>query len=495
LRTFRFLEWDEDDRERVLDAAAFERHANAVAAQLKSRGLSPGDRVALLAGNCLDYLPSVMGILRAGCVAVPIAPKSTQAALASMLEDCEPSLVVCDRASLGRIPQEMESCDIATLAQAESSRTSAQASLPPSGGRDDDTALVLFTSGSTGRPKGVLLTHAGMLWALRTRLDTGSMRARDRALVAAPLAHMNGLVNTLLAYYAGAECLLLKRFEVRQYVRAIDRFAPTSLGAVPTMMAMLARECPREARGANRWPSVQKVMLGSAPCTEKLYDEVCSLFPSARVALGYGTTETGPLVFGPDASGGLPMPRMSVGKALPSVETRLEGGGDAGELFVRSPAMSRGYLKRPEATAERFRDGWYRTGDLMRRDANGFHFFCGRVDDMFTCGAENVYPGEVEAVIEQHPAVQQAVVVPAPDEVKGHVPVAFVVLRSGADATPAELKEFTLRGGLTYQHPRRVIVLAELPLAPTGKIDRKSLAAQAALSDASSPPPGTERRT
>jgi acyl-CoA synthetase (AMP-forming)/AMP-acid ligase II len=442
----------------------------------------------------------VLGILRAGMVAVPMAPKATPAALASMIEDSEPSLVFADRANLERIPAGVPAIDMAQVGDAESSSAMRE---QPDGhaatAASDATALVLFTSGSTGLPKGVLLTHAGMLWALRIRLEAGSITASDRAMVAAPLAHMNGLVNTLLAYYAGASCLLLRRFDAKQYMRAIARYGPTSLGAVPTMMAMIAREFDTMSPRPD-WSAVRAVMLGSAPCTEKLYDTVRAMFPRARVALGYGATETGPLVFGPGTAA-LPTPRMSVGRPLPSVETMLEGGDDTGELLVRSPSVSPGYLKRPEATSAKFVGGWYRTGDLMRRDADGFHFFCGRADDMFTCGGENVYPQEVEGVLEQHPAVQQAVVVPAEDEVKGQVPIAFVVLRPASQASAAELKQFALQRGLTYQHPREVVVLAEMPLSSVGKVDRASLAARArqgraaAFSDASNPPRGKAPRT
>jgi acyl-CoA synthetase (AMP-forming)/AMP-acid ligase II len=167
---------------------------------------------------------------------------------------------------------------------------------------------------------------------------------------------------------------------------------------------------------------------------------------------------------------------------LGAVELRLAGGTDEddGELWIRSRGVMRGYLNLAEATASKLENGWYKTGDLMRRDADGFYFFVGRVDDMFNCGGENVYPGEVESRLERHPAVHQAVVVPVEDHVKGSLPVAFVVAKAGAALVPDELKRFALENGPAFQHPRQVWVVAALPLAGTNKIDRRALVERAA---------------
>jgi len=160
---------------------------------------------------------------------------------------------------------------------------------------------------------------------------------------------------------------------------------------------------------------------------------------------------------------------------------RLVGGDgpDDGVLEVRCPAVMEGYANLPEATAAVLRDGWYRTGDRVRRDADGFYFFVGRADDMFVCSGENIYPGEVEAVLERHPAVHQASVVPLADDERGQVPVAFVVRRPGGAAGEAELKAFALARLMPVQHPRRVWFVDELPLTGTNKIDRRALIAEA----------------
>jgi len=149
-------------------------------------------------------------------------------------------------------------------------------------------------------------------------------------------------------------------------------------------------------------------------------------------------------------------------------------------LEVRCPAVMEGYANLPETTARVLRDGWYWTGDVARRDRDGCYFFVGRADDMFVCSGENIYPGEVEALLERHPAVHQASVVPVADEERGHIQVAFIVPRAGLEASEAELKQFALANAPPVQHPRRVFFEPELPLTGTSKIDRRALAEEAA---------------
>ncbi len=247
------------------------------------------------------------------------------------------------------------------------------------------------------------------------------------------------------------------------------------------MMAMMLREKDLLAR--TDLSSVQYVRMGSAPVSQSLLDQIHDVFPQAEIMNGYGTTEAGPVVFGPHPQG-LPQPGLSVGYPHPAVQLRLmDAAGrdvDEGELAMRCPALMHGYHKLPEATAKAFTaDGYYRTGDVFRRDANGFHYFVGRVDDMFVSGGENIYPGEVEKMLEQHPAIEQACVVPMPDDIKGMKPVAFVVLKSGLMATEEDIKRYALEHAPAYQHPRRVWCVAELPLAGTNKIDRKALTERA----------------
>ena len=207
--------------------------------------------------------------------------------------------------------------------------------------------------------------------------------------------------------------------------------------------------------------------------------QIRAAFPNARVVNVYGTTEAGPIVFGPDPRG-RPKPDAALGWPQEGVELKLvdvQGReADEGDLWQRTPAVMLGYLNDPERTARVLTpDGWYKSGDLFRRDANGCYWFVGRLDDMFVSGGENIFPAEVELVLARHPDVAQAAVVPVPDEIKGMKPVAFVVPRSGTRPTEDEIKRHVLANAPAYQHPRMVIFVPELPLAATNKVDRKEL--------------------
>ena len=271
---------------------------------------------------------------------------------------------------------------------------------------------------------------------------------------------------------------MLPRFDARRYLEIVAHHRCTLLSGIPSMFALMIRE--RDLTQTLDLSSVHHVTIGSAPLTDALLTQVKALFPNADVENGYGTTEAGPAVFGPHPDG-LPRPPLSLGYPLADIGCELVDGesADQGVLALRTKALMDGYLNLPAATASRMRDGWYLTGDIMRRDAEGFYYFVGRADDMFVCGGENVYPGEVEKLLERHPDIAQAVVVAAPDDIKGQIPVAFVVPRSNRNPTIAEIKRYTLAEGPAYAHPRFVEFISSLPVSGTHKIDRTALTAVA----------------
>ena len=464
--------WQEPRRftHRQLDEAA-----NACARGLRRMGYDAGDAIAILSANRSEFLISYLGILRAGMVAVPFSHKFPPEIVEFILDDAAIRHVLCDRPRRETLTTKLPITDF------DDDEPQGFASLLDPGPfetyqpADDDVAMVLYTSGSTGRPKGVPLTHKGHLWALRRRM-VGPGLDQHRLLVAAPLYHMNALCVSLFSIAASAQEVLLPEFDPKRYLEAIERFGCSWITSVPTMLAMCFAE--QDALAGTDVSSVRIVRMGSAPISPKLWAQVKETFKDASVMNGYGTTEAGPIVFGPRP--GLTVPDLSVGFGAAEVDIKLiddDGNeSDQGVLWHRTPATMTGYLNLPEKTAEVLTaDGWYNSGDVFRRDENGAYFFVGRSDDMFVCGGENIYPGEVEGLLVGHPYIAQACVVPVPDEIKGEKPVAFVVADNETGLSEAEVKAYALANAPAYQHPRMVIFVSELPLAGPGKVDRNGL--------------------
>jgi acyl-CoA synthetase (AMP-forming)/AMP-acid ligase II len=456
---------------------ALDAMANAVARGLRRRGLSRGDRIGILAANGTAFLAALYGAQRAGLVAVPVNWRFPPATVAYVLRDCGAALVFCDEARRAAVPAGAD--PIVFDGPAWDALLDPGPFEPITPG-PAEPALFLYTSGSTGRPKGVVLSHQSHLWVVEQRLAGADISA-ERALIAAPLYHMNGLALAQLCCAAHIPVVLLPQFDARAYLRAIGEHRATWITGVPPMMAMLLAE--REVLAATDTGSVRHVRCGSAPVSPALLEAIRRAFPQARFVNGYGTTEAGPVVFGPHPDG-LPTPPLSVGTPHPAVQLRLRGPdgtiGAEGVLEQRCPAMMNGYWNRPDIAPPITPDGFYVTGDVFRRDAQGFHYVIGRTDDMFISGGENIFPSEVERVLETHPGVEQASVIPVPDDIKGTKPVAFIVRRADASLDEAAVKAHALAHAPAFMHPRRVWFLDALPLMGTNKIDRSQLAAWAA---------------
>jgi long-chain acyl-CoA synthetase len=478
-----------EQRPREFTFAAIDAMANGVARALGKHGLSRGDRVALLSANRAEYLVAYYGIMRAGFVAVPVNFKFPRETIHFIIRDAGAKVVFCDDARAADCPQEIARVSFGAEFDLFLDVGPFAAVTP----RNDEPAMFLYTSGSTGTPKGVVLSHQSHIWVVETRLAPGL--DRHRYLIAAPLYHMNALALAKLACAAHATIVLLPQFDARAYIAAIGQYRCTWLTAVPPMIAMMLREHDLMAR--TDLSSVEFVRMGSAPVSSSLMTALHAALPRAAVTNAYGTTEAGPVVFGPHPRG-LPQPELSVGYPHPKVSLRLVDGenrdADQGVLEMKCPALMLGYHNRPDVPPPITPDGFYITGDVFRRDAEGFHYFVGRTDDMFVSGGENIYPADVERMLERHPDIAQAAVVPIEDDIKGQKPVAFVIRKPGRALDDEDVKRFALKHAPAYQHPRFVWFVDELPLASTNKLDRSALMRMAAERMAiSSPLPGGER--
>jgi long-chain acyl-CoA synthetase len=454
--------------------ARLDAMANGVARALNKRGLGRGDRVAILAANRAEYLAAYYGTLRAGLVAVPVNFRFPRQTIHFIIRDSGAKVVFCDRARRADCPDWLPVVCFGDDGAEGFERFPDAGPFAAIVPRADEPAMFLYTSGSTGTPKGVVLSHQSHIWVVETRLAPGL--DRHRYLIAAPLYHMNALALAQLACAAHATIVLLPQFTARAYIEAIERYRCTWLTAVPPMIAMMLRE--KELLARTDLSSVEFVRMGSAPVSASLMEALRQALPRAVVTNAYGTTEAGPVVFGPHPKG-LPQPELSVGYPHPKVTLRLVDGenrnAEQGVLEMKCPALMLGYHNRPDVRPPFTADGFYITGDVFRRDANGFHTFVGRTDDMFVSGGENIYPADVERLLERHPDIAQAAVVPIDDEIKGQKPVAFAVPKPGRAPTESDIKRFALANAPAYAHPRFVWFVAELPLASTNKVDRAAL--------------------
>ncbi|MGB1821888.1 MAG: class I adenylate-forming enzyme family protein [Acidimicrobiales bacterium] len=434
-------------------------------------GLTPGSRIGLLAGNLGEYYTVMFGAPAAGMVFVPLNTRLPESTLQYIIQDADLKLLITDtehaefRADVPKVVIGSEQWgQIMSSAPAPSIMNV----------KPDDVAVQIYTSGSTGKPKGVLLSHENITF---TVLEYGAALPGEVMLVSAPLYHKNASMASKLAFASGGKVVLLPEFSAGEYLDAITKHRVTMCSGVPTMYALVTAEL-QKTPNQHDLSSVQRVLIGSAPLTEALFDDVQALFPEALVTNGYGTTEA-VLEFGPHPED-LPRPKISLGYEHSSVQLKLvdpDTGAESnrGELWVKSKGVMLGYHGLPEANAERLTDGWYHTGDLMHRDEDGWYFFVGRVDDMFVCAGENIYPDAVEQMLEHHPSVHQAVVVPVRDELKGQLPTVFIRSEAGVQINADDIKEYALKNGPAYAHPRHVWFVDEIPLASTAKIDRTQL--------------------
>ncbi len=477
----------------VMTCAGLDAMANAFARGLQRAGLRRGERIAILSANRAEYVAALLGAMRAGVVPTPVNFKFPPATIAHVVADCGARLVLCDAGRRAQLPQGL-GADV-RIASFDEEDGGFSAWLDPGPFEPiepvaQEVALYLYTSGTTGRPKGVMLSHESHRWVVQTRMADADLR-QERVLIAAPLYHMNALSLALLVCATGSTAVLMPQFEAKAYIETISHYSCTWITAVPPMIAMMLRE--KAALAAADLSSVRVVRMGSAPINDHLAAATRALLPNAKIINAYGTTEGGPVVFSTHPEG-LPIPASSVGYPHPGVSVRLIGpeAPAAGVLQMKSPAIMVGYHNRPDVRPPITADGYYETGDVFRRDAQGFYYFVGRTDDMFVSGGENIFPGEVETILETHPDVLQACVVPVEDAIKGTKPVAFVVRRPGAAVGEEELQRHVLALAPAYQYPRRIWFLDKLLLASTNKIDRNALRLRA--EDALRSSPDTARR-
>jgi malonyl-CoA/methylmalonyl-CoA synthetase len=432
---------------------------------LRTRGVNAGDRVLLCAPTSMALVVAYLGILRVGATAMPCDAALTAAELAHLLEDGEPVAAFVAPDARGRLA---EAGDAGTVvAMDEVDRLDAEPVEPEP---DPGPAMLAYTSGTTGAPKGVPLTHANVLASTRGVVKAWRWSGDDVLVHALPLSHQHGLSGVHLSLLCGSRAVIFSRFDPAALTGAIVEHRASVLFAVPAMYERLhGWDGIRDADLS----SLRLAVSGSAPLPAALAERVADRLGQLPLER-YGSTEAGL-----DVSNAYDGPRRPgrVGWALPGIELRLDG--EDGEILVRGPQVFEGYWRRPDATAEALtEDGWFRTGDLGRLDdEDGSLEITGRSKELIISGGLNVYPREVEAALEEHPAVAQVAVAGVPSERWGEEVVAFVVAAGDldGDALIAHCRERLS----SYKCPKRVVALDELPVNRMGKVRRDALAEMA----------------
>ena len=451
------------------------RRVEAVAERFAAMGVGRGDVVAIMLPNCVELLLGLLAAWRLGAAATPVNPVFTANEAGYQIRDSGAVLLLAATADADYgVP--------VVLAQDLPAQPAGTLPEPATG--LDDLALLIYTSGSTGRPKGVMLDHSNLVAMASSLAEAMRLGPADHCLLVLPLFHVNAICVSFLAPMAsGAQVTIMARFAPRPFLEAVQRHRPTYFAAVPAIYARLA-ELPADVRPDTS--SVRFAVCGAAPVPKELLQRCESRFGFIIIE-GYGLTE-GTCASTVNPVDGVRKPG-TVDPALPGQQVaamRSDGSllpaGEAGEVIIRGANVMRGYLRRPEATAEALAGGWLHTGDVGFLDEDGYLTLVDRIKDMIIRGGENVYPKEIESVVAGHDAVLEAAVVGAPDPVYGEVPVAYIVTYPDTSASEAELLERCRRYLTKIKIPVAVHVVDELPKNPVGKVDkpalRKTLCAQ-----------------
>jgi acyl-CoA synthetase (AMP-forming)/AMP-acid ligase II len=472
-----------------------DRMARALAAALQKAGAQRGDRIALILPNSIAFIIVEMAIIASGMVKVPLNIRFHKQEVMFALADCEPTILVCEATYAESVRAELSAvsslraiftvggvlegcCSYEEALKHEPAKTAPYAPQSP--------MLIRYTGGTTGRSKGIVHTEESFLAVNLDVIREFGFRDDD---VAVHVGHLSHGVNFMWAalYAAGATQILHEKFEPTRVLADIERYRATFIYMVPTMVHRLLREDD----GMRDVSSLRQFLYGSAPMPVPLLRQAIARY--GRIFMQVYTLSESPVIttiFRPnehverETSAG---PRLaSCGREVLTMEIKLldDAGsevtaGEVGEIAIRSLNNMAGYWNRPAETAATLVDGWVLTGDMARRDGEGYLYVVDRKKDMIITGALNVYPKEVEDVLHTHPAVSQAAVIGVPDEEWGEIIRAYIVPKPGARVTQGMIVEHCLTALASYKKPRQVRIVEALPLSPIGKVSRATLREQA----------------
>ncbi|MEJ2734444.1 MAG: AMP-binding protein [Anaerolineae bacterium] len=472
--------------------------ANRLANWMRELGVEKGDRVSVLAHNGVEYIDLFYGLAKIGAIFAPLNWRLVARELVYIVNDCQPKALLCGPEFTDVLAEMRPEIEVAHYVGMEGARfdgaldydarlANASAAEPPRPALDaDDTYAILYTSGTTGRPKGAMIPHRQILWNAINTLTSWGLQETDVSPVFTPLFHAGGLFAFLTPlFYAGGRILLFRQYDGDAIFRAILDEECTVVLGVPTIFRMFMNH-PGFPEADFR--HVRFFISGGAP----LPPELAQAWLAAKGGVfrqGYGLTEVGANCFSMTDEESVPK-LGSVGKPIFHSKMRLINPatgqdvavGEEGELRIWGPHVCTGYWRNPEASAESLWydpvDGsgpWFCTGDMFRRDEDGFHYIIGRYKDMIKSGGENIYAAEVEAVFREHTAVADAALLGMAHETWGEVGLMVVVLKEGQTATESELQAFCGEHLARYKIPKKVVFAGDLPYSSYGKVLKAEL--------------------
>lgn len=451
----------------------------------QSYGIHKGDRVAVLASNELEYVFLFFALQRLGAVMVPVNFRLTQREVNHIISDSNPKLILFQETYqeiIENLPPEVKPARLllqkgsdAKPSFSELLKTCTEVSELPFGAVENDPVMILYTSGTTGAPKGAVLTYQMLFWNSINTTFRLNISQTDTTVIFLPFFHTGGWnVLTTPFIHRGAKVVFLKKFDADQILQLSADEKATILFGVPTTMDMMARSPLFHSLDLS---SIRYAIVGGEPMPIELiktWDQ-----KGIPIRQGYGLTEFGPNVFSLNEEdalrkiGSIGFPNFYIDAKVVDRDDRELGANEVGELVLRGPMCMQGYWRNEKATQETLQNGWLYTGDLVRRDEEGFYYVVGRKKDMFISGGENVYPPEVEQVLRTHPGVVEAAVVGVPDEKWGEVGKAFVVL--GQNLTQEDLHQHCLKNLAKFKIPKHFVFLPSLPKGDSGKILKRKL--------------------
>jgi long-chain acyl-CoA synthetase len=469
--------------------------SSLVAKSLGQCGVKPGDVVSIYSPNCAQWVIAYYGILKCGGVVNPLNLMLTASEAAYAIEDCNAKVVFGQVEKLNALQQELVDKERTLISFGEPAAgikcfadlmtVELSEDYPVAGITPEHASTIGYTSGTTGKPKGAILSHRAIL--LNTAM-TATFHVRtqaDTVVSALPCSHVYGNIVMNSAIACGMTLVLHPAFNDEAILRSIEKYGATLFEGVPTMYMYLLNSPHLDKYDLS---SLTRCTVGGQTMPVAKMQQVEERFGAPLIEL-WGMTELGGLgtthcVYGPRKLGsiGIPLPFLQARIAQPDAGDKALEPGAVGELLIRGPVTMMGYHHRPEATAEAVDpDGWLHTGDLAYIDEDGFIFLVDRLKDMIITGGYNIYPAELERVLCEHPAVAMAAVVGVPDDIKGELAKAFVVLVADAASTADDLLAFCRERLAAYKVPREVQFVSDLPKTSSGKVMRRVLKGQACL--------------